>query len=684
MVFVADDVVLKRRVAVKLLHPSLADDPMFLKRFRAEAQAAAALNHANIMAVHDWGEDDGTPFLVTEYLSGGSLRSMLDRNRLLTPSQALLVGLAAARGLDYAHRRGFVHRDIKPANLLFDDDAGLRIADFGLARALAEAAWTEPAGVVLGTARYASPEQARGLAVDGKSDVYSLALVLVEAVTGQVPFAADTTVATLMNRIDKLLPVGAELGPLAPVLERAGRPDPDERYTAAEMGRALIQSAERLPRPAALPLVATAPTAGPADTQRPPVSATAATTGGPTAHAGEPGAVAPAGAVATASTPGTGQLDVLAAGAATAAAARGSVTPAAGSNGRNGSAATVTAGRPPTGGPPTVYDEGTEPKRSRKRLVLGIVAALLVIAAVAVGVVAYLRASVTTYPVPPLVGVEIARARNIVSQYDWQVEERTGRNDTYPTGVVYQQEPTTGSLERGDPIVLYVSEGPFPSKLPDLVGEDQATATTMLTDAGLTPGTVGTQFDETAPAGAVLAWTVGGQSFAPGTEVTKGTTVDLVVSGGPQPRVLPALIGQTFEQATAQLQQLGLVLARAPDVFSDTVGGRPHRRARTAGRHRAAARRLGDGGRVEGTRRRDRPERRGPGPDHRRGQPHAGRAGPGDHQRAHRGQGAGHQPRSHRRGEAGHGGRDRDGLGQGPRRARLQRASVAPGSVVGR
>jgi beta-lactam-binding protein with PASTA domain len=190
---------------------------------------------------------------------------------------------------------------------------------------------------------------------------------------------------------------------------------------------------------------------------------------------------------------------------------------------------------------------------------------------VAVGVVAYLRVSVTTYPVPPLVGVEIARARNIVSQYDWQVEERSGRNDTYPTGVVYQQEPTTGSLERGDPIVLYVSEGPFPSKLPDLVGKDQAASTTVLTDAGLTLGTVGNQFDETAPAGTVLAWTVGGQSFTPGTEVTKGTTVDLVVSGGPQPRVLPALIGQSLEQATAQLQQLGLVVTRAPDVFSDAT-----------------------------------------------------------------------------------------------------------------
>src|SRR5207342_3765536 len=115
--------------------------------------------------------------------------------------QALVVGLEAARGLEYAHRRGFVHRDIKPANLLFDEEGRLRIADFGLARAIAEAAWTEPSGVVLGTARYASPEQAKGEPVNGKTDVYSLALVLIESVTGNVPFAADTTVATLMARI---------------------------------------------------------------------------------------------------------------------------------------------------------------------------------------------------------------------------------------------------------------------------------------------------------------------------------------------------------------------------------------------------------------------------------------------------------------------------------------------------
>ena len=162
------------------------------------------------MAVYDWGEESDLsehgPYLVLEYLGGGSLRSMLDAGRLLTPSQALVVGLEAARGLEYAHRRGIVHRDIKPANLLFDEEGRLRIADFGLARAIAEAAWTEPSGVVFGTARYASPEQAQGKPVDGKTDVYSLALVLIESVTGNVPFAADTTVATLMARIDSADP----------------------------------------------------------------------------------------------------------------------------------------------------------------------------------------------------------------------------------------------------------------------------------------------------------------------------------------------------------------------------------------------------------------------------------------------------------------------------------------------
>ena len=184
-VYLADDVSLHRRVAIKVLHPALAGDSSFLRRFRSEARTVAALNHPNILQVFDWGEEDGQPYLVLEYLAGGSLRQIYDTGVLLSPEQAVQVGLQAAAGLEYAHRRGLVHRDIKPANLLFDADRRLRIADFGLARALAEASWTEPDGAILGTARYSAPEQVEGWVLDGKADVYALALVLYEGVAGE-------------------------------------------------------------------------------------------------------------------------------------------------------------------------------------------------------------------------------------------------------------------------------------------------------------------------------------------------------------------------------------------------------------------------------------------------------------------------------------------------------------------
>src|SRR5207248_3912214 len=209
--------------------------------------------HPHIMAVYDWGDAEDSPYLVCEYLAGGSLRALLDNGRRLTPSQALLVGLEAAHGLHYAHRRSLVHRDIKPGNLLFDTEGRLRIADFGLARALAEAAWTEPAGALLGTARYAAPEQVKGESVDGRADIYALAVTLIEAVTGRVPFAADTTIATLMGRVDTPLKAPPELDALGPVVERAGRPDPDDRPDAAGFARDLDAAARHLPTPDALP-----------------------------------------------------------------------------------------------------------------------------------------------------------------------------------------------------------------------------------------------------------------------------------------------------------------------------------------------------------------------------------------------------------------------------------------------
>ena len=253
-VYVADDQRLRRRVAVKVLHAALADDTAFLRRFRAEAQLAASLRHSNIVTVYDWGEDD-VPFMVLELLEGGSLRSMLDQGTLLTVAQAARVGRDVASALEYAHARDVLHRDVKPANLLFDEHGVVRVADFGLARALAEASWTEPAGGMLGTARYASPEQALGLQLDARSDLYALGLVLVEAVTGRVPFASDTTIGMLTARTQKALRAPEELGPLAAVVDRAGGLQPEDRYPDADtMRQALADVGDALPPPGALVL----------------------------------------------------------------------------------------------------------------------------------------------------------------------------------------------------------------------------------------------------------------------------------------------------------------------------------------------------------------------------------------------------------------------------------------------
>ena len=256
----AEDLKLQRAVSIKLIRPEIAESAEFRRKFVATMRAMAKLSHPNIAAVYDWGEERigkrTTVYAVVEQLTGGSLRDLFDRGRRLDPSQALLVGLEACRALDYAHRKHLVHTEITPSKLVFGDDRRLRIVDFGLARLLASRDWQEPSTVPTHVARYASPEQALGQPLDGKSDVYSLALVLVEAVTGEVPFAARSTVATLSARVGRLMPVSADLGPLAAVLERAGRPDPADRSTAAELGRGLVRAASKLPRPKPIPILA--------------------------------------------------------------------------------------------------------------------------------------------------------------------------------------------------------------------------------------------------------------------------------------------------------------------------------------------------------------------------------------------------------------------------------------------
>ncbi len=582
-VYLAEDVMLARKVAVKVLHPSLAADAAFLKRFRAEAQAAAALSHPHVVAVFDWGTDQsldggqaagewaGAPYLVTEYLAGGSLRAMLDRGRLLTPSQALMVGLETCRGLEYAHAQGLVHRDIKPANLLFGDDGRLRIADFGLARAIAEAAWTEPAGVVLGTARYASPEQAKGQSVDGHTDVYSLALTLVESVTGSVPFAADTTVATLMGRIDKLLPVSAELGQLAPVLERAGRPDPDERFDAPDLARALVQIARLMPRPAPLPLVraSTFDRVDESPTSLSPPTALAAGDGPP--PVGSPSSLPvppPAPRFEEPVPPVT--IDTASRWAGPAPAPSLHPEPVVSPEITPAPVVAPASAATPALPPAIVPGEGGP--RHRPRRLLAVLAVAVLAGLGAVGFLLLRPGSPKSYSVTDYVGQRVDQVSNAVGPYGWDIQAEEVFDESVEPGVVVRQNPTGGSLRRGEQLVLWASKGPEPRGLPEVKNLPQADAEAALARAGLAAKVVGDAFDEAVPPGVVLSWSVADHpEYAVGQKVVKGTEVQLTLSKGPQPRTRPSLKDLSWEQAQAKLTELGLVAVRQPDEFSDTV-----------------------------------------------------------------------------------------------------------------
>ncbi|HTJ75973.1 MAG TPA: PASTA domain-containing protein [Acidimicrobiales bacterium] len=547
-VFLAEDVRLRRRVAVKILHPALADDEAFLRRFRAEARAAAALNHPHVMAVFDWGEEADGPYLVSEYLGGGSLRAVLDRGRRLSQSQALMVGLEAAKALAYAHGRGLVHRDIKPANLLFDEDGRLRIADFGLARALAEAAWTEPVGAILGTARYASPEQVRGVPVDGKADVYSLAVVLVEAVTGRVPFATETTVATLVQRLERPLEAPPELGPLAPVVARAGRPDPTERLDAVSFAAALQAVAPELPAPEKLAL------AGPAAFDE---NHLAGLEGDPT-DLGTPTQAVPA--VEPEATRVTSAPPLVADPAPTAVIAVPEPAPVPKARKeRRAEQAEVTA----------VLVSRKGRRRRRWPWVVLLVIALLGGGSAAAVLLA--GEPVPSHPLPDVVGKDRATAEGTLRALRFGVAVDERYLDAPAAGLVAEQTPKAGTgtdgkaleLKEGKQVNLVVSKGPPPTPVPDLGSMTEAQAVAAIKIVGHVPGAIDRPYDEDVPAGQVMAWTHKGES------PPKGATIDLTVSAGPAPRIVPNLAGLTYDQAVAALDAKGLKASRAPDQYND-------------------------------------------------------------------------------------------------------------------
>ena len=202
-VFLGNDRLLDRQVAIKMLFPEFAVDPNFVERFRREAQAAANLNHPNIVNVFDWGKHASTYFIAMEYVDGRTLADILRSNGHLTSKQAAEIASEVAAALGFAHAAGLVHRDIKPANILIGTNGSVKVADFGIARALnapTESNLTQ-AGAVMGTATYFSPEQAQGAQPDPRSDLYSLGVVMYEMIAGRPPFTGDNPVGIAYRQV---------------------------------------------------------------------------------------------------------------------------------------------------------------------------------------------------------------------------------------------------------------------------------------------------------------------------------------------------------------------------------------------------------------------------------------------------------------------------------------------------
>lgn len=561
-VYAAEDLDLGRHVAVKVLHEALAGDPVFVEKLAEEARIVAGLQHPNILTVYDWGVD-GSAYLVTEYLAGGSLRSLLDTGRTLSHSQALVVGLDVCRALDHAHQMGVVHRDLKPANLLFSQDGHLKISDFGLASALAETSRTDifVEGIV-GTARFASPEQAKGQPLDGRSDVYALALVLVESVTGHLPFVEDTLLGTLRARRRRDVPVPASMGPLGPAVVQAGVVDPNLRPGAGEFGRLLLDASAGLLRPEPLPLV------GPGEIGAPPLSGEVPVVPKTKAPA-EPRPERVVG-------PNRRAPWVLVAGLMVVGAVLGGSALWQESQ-QSTARVPLLVGDDEVDAAATIVEAGwlAEPRYERRDgtregQVLSTDPAFGAELEQGSTVVLVVSLGSARVAVPTgLVGLSLPEASRLLEAADLAAGTVAEvHNDEVEAGMVLQVAAVAAELPRGSGVDLIVSAGAAPRTVPvGLVEGPAGEAVAALTALGLQPVQVEVH-DEFIEAGAVVSL-----QPAPDEEVPFGSAIEVTVSIGPIPRPVPDVVGLVLAAGEDRLAAAGFRVIEVVGLVEGQEGG---------------------------------------------------------------------------------------------------------------
>jgi serine/threonine-protein kinase len=607
-VYLATDVRLERRVAIKIMHGHLADDQAFRERFIQEARSAARLSHPNLVGVYDQGAEDDTAYIVMEYIPGITLRDLLQEHHALTPEQATDILRAVLAGLASAHRAGIVHRDLKPENVLLADDGRIKLGDFGLARATT--ANTATGAALLGTIAYLSPELVTRGAADSRSDIYALGIMLYEMLTGEQPYKGEQPMQIAYQHANDSVPAPSAAVPGVPselddLVAWATARNPDDRPSdAREMLDHMAGNQQRATgqyRTAVLR----------------PENATA---------------ILPAGSGSTPTSADSGDATTILQPAA--------AQPSSGRAGRN------TPGPRRTGSQPGVLSPAGQrlADKSAKRRKRGwIVLAIVVFLAIVVGTIGWALGPGPwgNVRIPEVTGKSVSEARQLLEAQGLQTARATASR--FDAVVAKGQVSTTKpgaerEVRKGTPVQIVVSNGPKMIPLPAIVGQPISTVTAALDDdfqlqenqyqfsadagkdtviaatglgtdgdtidlsqvqtygergpvtltvsLGPVPDVVGQTVDEATKSLDAVGLTVGSQdgrfsddvpegqilsAKAQDDPAVKGTAIDLVVSKGPAPISLPDVHGKTINEATSTLETLGLKV-KVPDCTNILCG----------------------------------------------------------------------------------------------------------------
>jgi beta-lactam-binding protein with PASTA domain len=559
-VYCAEDLQLGRNVALKLLHSRFAEDQEFVERFRREASSAAGLQHQNVVSVYDRGEWNGVSYIAMEHVPGRTLKDVVVQEGPLEPNRAIDLVEQILRAARFAHRRGIIHRDLKPQNVIVDDSSGTetaKVTDFGIARA--GGSDMTQTGSIMGTAQYLSPEQAQGLAVDARSDLYSIGVILYELLTGQVPFHGDSAVSVALKQVNEQPPAPSALNAaVTPALDhavlRALEKDPARRYADADefaatleaarpaLGDPTAQTALMPPTGPMVPLPAAPPPAfvDEAMVTAPPPQrrnrwwwwllaillvagaiAAAVLLLGPASKISVPTVVGVDRAAAEAKLRQDGfTVDVV---PRTSDRPKGEVLgqdPTGGTKAAKGSTVTLTV------------SDGPE-----------------------------LRT------VPAVVGLTYDEAARRVRKAGFKVDRRSQTSDTIAQGLVIAASPPEGSdRPRGGTVTLTVSTGPQQVQVPSVVGQNEDDARNTLQDAGFKVSVTRKESQDQDP-GTVLA-----QSPVGGTDAAKGGTVSLTIAKAPAEVAVPDMRGETQDVAIARLSKEGFTVKRKQQLIPTPDG----------------------------------------------------------------------------------------------------------------